>query len=402
MSNGSSGGGIALGGLAFATVVGALAVMAGAWFGGSYYYSQERLKVREQVLATAEWNPERVQREFPVECDAGALRAEAEEQMKDVSKFDLGKVDRFLASPNEQRARELARTVKTLRPALDAFLEAAKCQENGRLTRTGSEQRTSGPVLTRALVVKAWNRGDGLDDLRQALWVGRDIQASGGLYEFEEGAQVMSAAYDGLSHALEEGQLDGQLKSLQMQLEQLMAEEDSAQLHWRSGARVLLADLLGPEWDANPPTPLRARAILESMDEVIASLESMPDVAKEPFPARHQAMKKWVAEHDMSTWDQKFRGFGKAGVRIDGVSTRTHAYGRALYIGVGLRRYRKARGRCPRELEDLVEGGILGSIPIDPIANAPFTYDDKTCTVTSAAPPVGGSEVRVSAIPTER
>ncbi|MEZ4319254.1 MAG: hypothetical protein R3F61_17205 [Myxococcota bacterium] len=396
MSKGN-GGGIALGGLAFATVVGVLVVAAGSWFGGSYYYGQERLKVRERVLATADWSPERVKRNWSGDCDSGKLREEAERLMADVGAFDVGKVDRFKEAPNDQRARELKSTLKQLDPAVQAFLQAGTCQENNRLARLGTEQQTSGPVITRAILVSSWTDPERLGDVRTALWVGRDIQASGGLYEFKEGAEVMESAYIALHHALAEGYADGVLESLQGQLEQLMQNEDNAQLHWRAGARLLLADVLGADWDSNPPTPLRARAMLESMDGVIESLESMPDVANQPYPVRHATMKEWVAAHDMSTWDLKFRGFGKAGLQVDGLSTHVHSLGRALYIAVGLRRYKKARGSCPRELEDLVKDGILTSIPEDPLGAAPFTYDRDSCRVTSAPPLLKGRPVSISA-----
>ncbi|MCB9673811.1 MAG: hypothetical protein H6737_01765 [Alphaproteobacteria bacterium] len=396
MSNGN-GSGIALGGLVFATVLGVLAVAAGTWFGGAWYYGQERIKVRDRVLATADWSPQRVSRNWSGDCDAGRLREEAESLFGDVGAFDVGKVDRFKEAPSDQRARELTRTLKELQPSVDAFLSAADCSENSRLVRTGSEQQPSGPVITRAILVGSWVDADRVPDLRKALWVGRDIQAAGGLYEFKEGAAVMESAYIALGHALAEGYLDGQLEEVQAELQLLADNEDSAQLHWRAGARLLLADLLGADWEANPPTPLRAKAMLESMDGVIASLESMPDVASKPYPERHKVMKEWVAEHDMSTWDSKFRGFGKAGVQVDGLATETHARGRALLIAVALQRYKRQRGSCPRELEELVTGGLLAAIPTDPLGDAPFTYDRDSCRVTSAAPLLKGEPVSVSA-----
>lgn len=397
MSNGNSSG-IALGGLVFATVLGVLIVAAGTWFGGAYYYGQQRIEVREKVLATAKWSPTRIERERSADCDAGKMRQEAESLLKDVGLFEVGKVDRFREAPTTQRARELSRTMREMKPALDAFLAAADCQENGRLARTGKDQQLSGVVLTRALLTESWIEPERVSDLRKALWIGRDIQATDGLYEFREGALVMESAYQALQYALAQGELDDQLTDFQGQLNILVGSEESAQLQWRSGARIILADVLGEDWDNNPPTPLRARAMLESMDEVIASLESMPDIANQPYPERHKAMKDWVAKHDMSTWDQKFRGFGKAGLQADGLATRTNAWGRALYLAVGLRRYKLARGGCPRSLEDLLKGEYVASIPIDPLAEAPFTYDRASCRITSADPLLKGEPVSVSAI----
>jgi hypothetical protein len=385
LSNGNTSG-VAVGGFLFGTLFVVLAVAAGGWFGMAYHYGQQRLEVRDRVLATAEWTPQRVQRAgMTADCDAGRLREEAEARLADVGVFDLGKVDRFPAAPNDQRARELQRTIKQMDPGIQAFLQASECSANSRFARLGREQSLSGPLLARAIQVDAWLEPARVPDLQKVLWVGRDIQATGGLYEFREGALVMDAAYTGLQRSLATGDADASLDAIQAQLVALVGAEESAQLQWRAGARILLADLLGPEWDANPPTPLRARAMIDSMDDVIASLEAMPDVANQPFPARRQAMTEWAEKHDMSTWDQRFRGFGKAGVEIDELATQVASRGRALLIAVALRNLKKKKGSCPKDLEELVTAGILTAIPIDPVTDAPFTYDRDACRVTSTA-----------------
>jgi hypothetical protein len=390
----------ALGGLVFATLVGALGVAAGAWFGMSYHYGQVRHEVAERVLATADWSPERVEREgLTDDCSAANLREEAERLMGNVDVFEVSKVDRFGSSPTAQRARELSRTLRALEPATKAFLAAYACNGIGRFARTGREQQLSGPLLAKAIGAASWIDDERSADLMKVVWVGRDTQASAGLYEFMEGARIMAAAYGTLARRLEEGALDPMLDPLMADLEKLIAHEESAQNHWRAGSRVLLADLLGPEWDANPPTPLHARAMIESMDDILASLDNMPKLASAPYPERYATMETWIAEHDMSAWDQKFQGFGDAGLKADALATHAHALGRALYLGAALRKYRRSRGYCPRELDDLVDAKVVPAVPRDPVAAAPFTYDRRACSLTSAADPTGIEPIVVHAIP---
>lgn len=385
MSNGRPKG-LAFGGIAFGAMFIVLATAAGGWFGMAWHYGELRKEVRERVLTTADWTPERVERaETTSDCDAARMREEAESRLSTVGVFDLGKVERFPAAPNDQRARELKRVLRDMEPAVAAFLEASTCSANSRVPRSGREQQLASVQITRGIQVEAWLDGGRVADLQRALWVGRDIQATGGLYEFREGSLVMEGAYTGLGRAVAVGHVDGSLDALIAQLEKLRESEDSAQLHWRAGARILLADLLGPEWDANPPTPLRARAMLDSMDEVIESLEGMPDVANLPYVERRKAMTAWADRHDMRTWDQRFRGFGKAGVEVDELATRVASRGRAVLIAAALRAFRAKRGACPRELSELVDAGLLTSVPSDPLSDAPFTYDRPDCRVTSPA-----------------
>lgn len=398
MSNGSKS--TALGGLVFATMVGVLGVAAGAWFGMSYHYGQVRHEVAAKVMATADWSPVRIERPDAVnDCSAANMREEAERLLGDVDVFEISKVDRFDAAPTAQRARELSRTIRSLEPATRAFLESYGCKEIGRLARTGREQQLSGTLLAKAIAVSSWTDATKGADLRRVVWVGRDTQASAGLYEFIEGAEIMDAAYDALAHRLAEGALDPMLDDLMHDLKILMANEESAPLHWRAGSRVLLGDLLGPDWDANPPTPLHAKAMIESMDDILASLDAMPNLATAPYPERHEVMSKWVAEHDMSAWDQKFQGFGTAGITADSVATRTHALGRAVYIGAAIRKFRRNRGYCPRELDELVSTNIVESVPLDPLANEPFTYDRASCSLISVEGLTGLDPVKVQATP---
>lgn len=387
-------------GLGFATLVGALFVAAGAWFGLSYHYGQLRHEVAERVVATAEWQPKRVERADATEdCSAANLREEAERLLEDIDVFELSKIERFDTSPSAQRARELSRTIRDMNPAIKAFLEAYTCQEVGRLPRERGEQQLSGPILAKAVAVAAWNDPERADDLRKVAWIGRDTQAAPGIYAFIEGARTMEAAYDGLAQRLAEGELDRQLEPLMAELETLRLNEESAQLHWRAGARVLIADLLGPDWDANPPTPLHAKEILESMDEILESMEGMPNVAAAPYPERYDTMKAWIADHDLSAWGPKFQGFGEAAIEADAIATHAHAAGRALYIGGAIRRFRRSRGYCPRQLEDLVGAKIVEAVPFDPFTEVPFTYDAKACTITSAKSPTGLEPVEVKATP---
>ncbi|MCB9668756.1 MAG: hypothetical protein H6736_06510 [Alphaproteobacteria bacterium] len=389
----------AISGLFFATIVGALGVLAAGWFGMSYHYGNLRHEVAKKVVATADWQPKRVAREdATADCAAANMREEAERLLSEVDVFEVSKVERFDTSPSAQRARELARSVRAMEPASRAFLEAYACKEVGRLSRSGREQQLSGPILTKAVGVAIWNDPERAADLRKLLWVGRDVQATPGIYEFMEGAEIMEAAYKALAQRLPSGELDRDMDPLMAEITRLMANEESAQLHWRAGARVLLGDLLGPDWDANPPTPMHAKQIVESMDEILASLEEMPNLASAPYPKRHEAMSAWIAQHDLSAWGPKFAGYGEAGVTADAMATHAHAYGRALLIGAAIRKYRRTRGVCPRELSDL-EGGILEKVPLDPIAAAPFTYDSKACTITSAKTPTGLDAVVVQAKP---
>lgn len=390
----------AIRGLGFATLVGVLFVAAGAWFGLSYHYGEVRKEVAQRVVATAEWQPRRVERtDATADCSAANLRQEAERLLEDVDVFELSKIERFDTAPSAQRARELSRTVRDMTPAIKAFLEAYTCREVGRLPREQGEQQLSGPILAKAIGITTWMDTERIEDVRRVIWIGRDTQAAPGIYAFMEGARVMEAAYASLAQRLPQGELDRQLESLMPELDRLRLNEESAQLHWRAGARVLISDLLGPDWDANPPTPLHAKEILESMDEILASMEQMPNVAAAPYPERYETMKAWIAEHDLSAWGPKFGGFGEAAIEADALATHAHAQGRALYIGGALRQYRRRRGYCPRELGDLVETGVVEAVPLDPIAEAPFQYDQKACSLTSAPTPNGLAPVVVKAIP---
>ncbi len=396
MSNSTS----ALGGLIFATVVGALGVAAAGWFGLSYHYGELRHEVAQRVMSSADWSPQRVPRnDATADCSAANLRQEAERLLDDVDVFELSKIQRFRTAPKAQRARELGRTLRSMEPSFKAFLEAYGCKGLGRLPRSRRQQQLSGPLITDALGVALWLDPARVDDLRKALWIGRDIQSSSGIYEFIEGALVMEAAAAGLALRLPEGDLDPHLDTLIDELQEFVRHEESAYQHWRAGARVLIGDLLGPDWDANPPTPLQAKAILESMDDVLNSLDALPDLTDAPYAERHRALTAWTAEHDLGVWGPKFEGFGEAGIEADARTTHAQAQVRALLVGLALRAFYRSRGYCPRKLDDLQRYGLLDAVPADPIADAPFDYDPRACAVRSASTPTGLPAIVVRARP---
>lgn len=400
MSKGKRGG-AALGGLVLTTFLVVMVLAAAGWFGAWYYYDEQRKIARQRLLDAVEWAPERVARDDATnDCDAGRMREESELRQKEVSAFELSKLVGFNQAPSQARARGLQRTLKQLKPSQVAFLESYSCAQNSALVRDGREQQLSGVVSASGVAVDSWIDTDHIPSLFQVLWIGRDIQATEGLYQFQEGVQVMDVAYTTLADHLASGALDVQLNSTARTLQKLIANEESAQLQWQAGARTLLADLYGQEWDQNPPTPLRARVMVESVDDLVKGLNAMPDVASQPYPERQQSMKTWLKENDMTDWDPRFSGFGKTGMEIDAEATRVHTKGRALLIGTALRAFRKQRGYCPRELEDLVELKMIDALPLDPIANAPFTYDARACSVTSAALEPHGA-VTVRAMPEE-
>lgn len=393
--------GAALGGLVLTTFLVVMVAAAAGWFGAWYYYDEQRKVSRQRLLDAVEWSPERVARDDAKnDCDGARLREESELRQKEVSAFELSKLVGFNQAPSQARARGLSRTIKQLKPSQVAFLESYGCAENSALARDGREQQLSGVVSASGYAVGSWIDSDRIPNLFKVLWIGRDIQATEGLYQFQEGTQVMDVAYTTLADHLESGALDVQLDSTAKTLEKLIANEESAQLQWQAGARTLLADLYGTEWDQNPPTPLRARVMVESVDGLVDGLNAMPDVASQPYPERKQSMTKWLEENDMTDWDPRFSGFGKAGMQIDAEATRTHAKGRALLVGIGLRKFKKQRGYCPRELEDLVEMKMLGELPLDPITNQPFTYDARTCSIQSGEIEPGGA-ITIRAMPEE-
>ena len=54
-----------------------------------------------------------------------------------------------------------------------------------------------------------------------------------------------------------------------------------------------------------------------------------------------------------------------------------------------IERFRETEGRAPRRLEELVRGGFLQALPVDPDGR-PYTYDRSAGTVTTATDRVLG------------
>ena len=359
--------------------------------------------MRDRVLATADWEPQRLERSDALaDCDAGRLREESERLLKDLRAFDIGKVVRFDASPSTQNARELKRVLTPMKPAMKAFLGAYDCKENGTLVRRSNDPQFPGTIAAKAIIADRWVHVDDLQAVRRVMWIGRDIQATKGFFEFREGTEVMDTAYHTLGLQLQKGNLDGELESLQSDLQILTSNEESAQLQWRAGARLLLADILGPDWEKNPPTPIRMKAMLEMMDGIIGSLQRLPDVANLPYEERVPRMKAWIERNDMSNWGSKFQGFGEAGIEVDEYSTVVANRGRTLLIAIALRRYYLKYRSCPRSLDDLTKRGFLEVIPKDLTTEKPFEYDRSSCEITSGTPKFGGEVVSASALESKR
>ena len=380
-----------LSGVFFTSMILALGVTAIAWVGMTIHYNGLREEAQVKLKDHERWEPLRVERDdTDHDCESAKYREEAGELLKEVSRFEVGKVTAFRAAPSEQRARELSRTLGTFDRSTQTFLEAYPCNRAGRLRRDEIPNRFPTEVLVEAIGVQSWNDREVASSLRKSLWIGRDIQSGGGLYEFVEGARVMDHAYRYLEHRLVAGDLDRELDAYIDDFRRLTVYEDSAVMHWKAGAFVVLEDLIGVDWEETPPTPIRARQILGALDEVTGQLDGISEEwVQNPYKERVQFLATWNSQVEQSHWDRKLLNLSEMAIRADTISTQAHARGRGMLIAAALRRYRRNRGGCPAALNGLVSAKILEEVPLDPIAGKPFAYDRNECSVTSEAPEKG-------------